>query len=272
MGEAKTRTARMLAAHSSCVFCAGGSAATSIEHCPPRALFDGKHAPEGFEFPACARCNGGTSDEDLLVAFLSYMSPSPQSPTPESRVVGLMRAVHRQAPQVLASMFPLSPTEARQAARDLGMKPQPGQTHQDLPLAKIPPELHEAVKVFARKLLKATYWKETGHIFPASGGLLLHWFTNADLARNGGKVPALEAFGSLQYREPRLTRNGIDLSPQFGLRLSVDDEGTLFLVQATFRRAFGFVCIGFVTNGRAEELLARTQEATGRKDGAFALL
>ena len=82
-----------------CIFYGGIGPAVEVEHCPPRALFDGRHAPEGFEFPVCRDCNGGTSDEDLLVSFLSHMDPLAQTP-PATRALGLYFGVKQQMPKV----------------------------------------------------------------------------------------------------------------------------------------------------------------------------
>ena len=57
MGEAKRRaslTARLTDAHPRCVYC--GATSTTRDHCPPRCFFLNKHAPEGYEFAACANC------------------------------------------------------------------------------------------------------------------------------------------------------------------------------------------------------------------------
>ena len=66
---------RFLASNPICVFCGGVNPATTVEHCPPRALFQHKHWPEGFDFAACEACNHGTGDQDAIVAMLARMDP-----------------------------------------------------------------------------------------------------------------------------------------------------------------------------------------------------
>lgn len=251
-----------------CIFCGGSVPATSIEHCPPRALFEGRNWPEGFEFPACTRCNGGSSDEDLLVAFLSYMDPLAQTGSPQAGL-GLFRAVRRQAPNVLRDMRISSAVEARRAARSLGLKPERGRTYQDLPLVKVPLALHAAVKTFAGKLTKASYFMQTAKVFPSTGGILFHWFTNASLLPSGRTPPALALLEQFSATEPQLKRNGVDLSSQFGLRLSIGEDGRLFIVQATFRRSFGFVCVASAEAGQVDEFLSQACMASGRESGPF---
>ncbi len=270
MGEKKTRTQRMVELHPLCIFCGGRNATTTTEHCPPRAMFDNKAWPEGFEFPACAGCNGGSSDDDLIAAFLSYLSPDAQGEQLK-KGQGLMLRFAQQRRQLLHSMFETSVTERRQKAREVGWTPAPGQTYNDFPGIKLPPEVHDAVRHFAGKLTKALYWKETGKVFPADGGILFHWFTNANLLRDG-RIPVLDGFSQLAPEAVVLRRNGKDLSDQFDVRVKVEDAAGLMLVMATFRRSFGFVTLGFVQPGAAERLLESVKAETGRGRGAFEML
>lgn len=53
MGAATQHRQAFLKPHSICAFCGGKNAATTIEHCPPRAMFEYRSLPEGFEFPSC---------------------------------------------------------------------------------------------------------------------------------------------------------------------------------------------------------------------------
>lgn len=58
-----------------CVFCGGTLASDTTEHAPPKCMFHNKQRPQGYEFPACRRCNNGTSTLDALASFL-FMSGS----------------------------------------------------------------------------------------------------------------------------------------------------------------------------------------------------
>jgi hypothetical protein len=62
MGMAKNLREEFFTKNPWCIFCGGTVAATTVEHCPPRAMFDNKEWPEGYAFPACASCNGGSSN------------------------------------------------------------------------------------------------------------------------------------------------------------------------------------------------------------------
>jgi len=275
MGQSKRSTAQFLLANPWCIFCGGSTPATTREHCPPRALFIGKAWPEGFEFPACAACNGGTSDKDLLVAFLAHIDPDPTSTKgPSPTWLGLMKNVRQQVPGFLQDMRIESSTKARQAARRVGVKPLPGQTYRDLPFFNVPPLLADAVKTFAGKLTRATFFMETGEVFPRDGGILFHWFTNGSKVDENGMPIALATFAPLASSQPKLTRSGQDLSDQFAVRVSLgtEDGDRIFLLQAAFRRTFGFVCIASTRPGQAEGMLVEAAATTGGGAGPFVLL
>jgi hypothetical protein len=274
MGQSKRSTTQFLLANPWCIFCGGTTPATSREHCPPRSLFEDRAWPEGFEFPACDACNGGSSDDDLLVAFLAHTGPDPTIAKRRSPPwLGLMQRVKQQKPGLLDRLR-LDATEARRAARAIGIKPAPGQTYRDLPLFKVPAELNDAVMRFAGKLTRATFFMATDQVFPLGGGIMFHWFTNGSQTDEDGVPVALAAFAQLIAKEPALRRGGKDLSEQFSLRVSLGEQDGehLFVVQATFRRTFGFVCIAAAKSGQAERMLAEVAAARGGGSSPFTLL
>lgn len=71
MGQSRQRTEAFLAGKY-CVFCGGTVPATTIEHAPPRVMFVQKLRPKGHEFPACNRCNNGTSQQDQVAALMLF--------------------------------------------------------------------------------------------------------------------------------------------------------------------------------------------------------
>jgi hypothetical protein len=116
-------------------------------------LFQFKHWPERFEFPACEECNLGSGDEDAAVAMLARMSPDGSTGNADGRIEGLIRNVNAQFPGALGKMLP-SHILARRRNREFGIKPAPGQLHQDAAPVTLPEELKAAVNTFARKLGK----------------------------------------------------------------------------------------------------------------------
>jgi hypothetical protein len=225
-----------------CAFCGGTTPATTIEHCPQRSMFEKNQWPEGFEFPACHKCNGGTSDQDLLVSMLARFDVSSASRNADGKLDGIMKLANRQYPGLFERMRP-SANEARRMNREAGIQPKSGQTHQETNVTKIPPELHEAVGVFARKLSKAVYYLETEAIFPNCGCLLLNWFTNSEL-QLGGDFPVFERLKAIYGTMPSFQRSRSDLSDQFKYKVSISENSEHMILQARFGGAFGLVIMG----------------------------
>jgi hypothetical protein len=250
MGQAKNYRKRFLERYPYCVFCGGTKPATTIEHCPPRAFFQHRHWPEGFEFPACERCNRLTSDEDVLVAMLGRLDPVADRGDLDGRFAGLLKNVNAQYPGLLAKMMP-SPAEARRHNRGLGITPKPGQSHQEASGINVTEEVHHAVCIFGRKLANAVYFREAGQAFPIEGCLLLNWFSNADMMRDGKPV-ILELLQHIAGNAPMLERGGKYLNDQFEYKYSSDTAHTICLLQAKFGNAFGLAVFGSVVRGRLE--------------------
>jgi hypothetical protein len=269
MGAAARHRQAFLKSHPRCAFCGGKASATTIEHCPPRAMFQFRLWPEGFEFPSCESCNLGTNDQDLLVATLARMDPFELKGDLDGKHFGLMKAVNRQFPGLFEKMMP-SASEARRQNRELGLRPEPGQTHQETGSVKVPEEMHNAVCVLARKLSKGVYYRESGRPFPDDGCLLLNWFTNADLVRTGKFIvfDLLKEFGGTA---PPLQRGNTYLNNQFEYKLSLTPEKDIFVLQAKFGNSFGLVVFGSMLPGKLESIVTRIREESQR-NGPFIVL
>jgi hypothetical protein len=269
MGIAKNRRQAFLNAHPRCAFCGGKAEATTIEHCPPRAMFQYRRWPEGFEFPACAACNQGTDDHDLLIAMLARMDPFEEKGNKDGKLEGLMKMANKQYPGMFSKMM-LSAREARRQNRELGLQPALGQTHQEVSGVRVPDEIHEAVCVLARKLAKGIFYREAGTVFPDEGCLLLNWFTNADLLRTG-KYVIFDLLKELGGNAPPLERSGKYLNDQFEYKSSLSPEKEFLVLQARFGNAFGLVVFGSALPDRLEAIVTRLRKQTER-DGPFAVL
>lgn len=269
MGAAARHRREFLKTHTQCAFCGGNALATTIEHCPPRAMFQNKQWPEGFEFPSCNSCNLGTSDQDLLVAMIARMDPFSGMGDKDGKLTGLMRMTNRQFPGLFEKMIP-SAVEARTSNRKLGISPKQGQTHQEVGGIKITDEFHQAVCTMAKKLAKGIYYQQKVKPFPNHGGLILNWFTNVELFKHG-KYLIFEALRELTGNTPVLKRTGQFLNDQFAYKLSITEEQDIFVIQAKFGNAFGIVVVGSSKQGKLESFVAELRERTGKK-GPFTIL
>ncbi len=270
MGEAKQRKMQLLAAKTPCIFCGGAAHATTEEHCPPKALFRERKWPEGYVFPACASCNNGSSDDDLLVAFLAQLQPSANAET-LSKGFGLMRMTHRQFPGLLEKMMTSTAVEARANARRLGMRPKPGQTYQELGIVNVTAAMDDCVANVAAKLTKAVYYMQTGKIFPSDGAIMFQWFTNAQRIEHG-RIVLLDGLAGLAAMSPPIMRSGKNLKDQFDFRYSQGENGELHVLQVVFGEVFGFVTIFSPTPGRLEAMENRLNERAEKDDSPFRFL
>ena len=258
-----------LAANPLCVFCGGTELATTVEHCPPRSLFQFRQWPEGFEFPACERCNLGTGDEDAAVAMLARMSPDGSTGNDDGRLAGLIRNVNAQFPGLVRKMMP-SHLEARRRNREMGIKPRPGQLHQDVAPVNLPEELKAAVGTFARKLALAIFYRETAVIFPATGTLAFNWFTNVELVTHG-TYKLFDQLAHIDGSAPLVVRGGKYLTDQFEYKISLSPRASVFLLQARLGQSFGLVIFGSRLPGPIEETVASLQAKYGHQ-GPIAFL
>jgi hypothetical protein len=262
MGMARARKDAFKQEHPNCIFCGGSTPMTTIEHCPPRAMFQNRVWPEGFEFAACDKCNHGSADDDLIVAMLARIDPFEGASRDDGKFVKLISSVHQQHPNLLHEMFP-SPNEARRINEKLGLRPPSGGTQQDTGIAKIPERMSSAVGVFASKLAKAIYYQSTGEIFPRNGELGFKWAANADLVATG-RYRIFDAFSEISGIAPRLKRGQTLLNDQFEYKFSMSDTNDLFAIQARFGAGFALILIGSTVPSRLNNYCRDLAEKTGK--------
>lgn len=70
---------------------------------------------------------------------------------------------------------------------------------------------------------------------------------------------------------PPLIRSNKLLNDQFEFKLSIDQEHTIFIIQAKFGNSFGLVILGCRIEGKLESFLKEISKAEG-KDGPFQII
>jgi hypothetical protein len=201
--------------------------------------------------------------------MLARMDPIEDKGNKDGQLVRLMQMAHKEFPGLFPRMM-LSPTEARRHNRELGLKPLPGQTHQETSAVRVPEEIHEAVCVLARKLAKGVFYREVGNPFPNAGCLLLNWFTNTELIRSG-KYQVFDLLKHLRGDAPPLQRSGKFLNDQFEFKVSLAPEKNIIVLQCRFGNSFGMVVFGSAVTGQLEDIVMRLREESKRL-GPFAVL
>jgi hypothetical protein len=270
MGMSKIRRQQIFSVNPRCIFCGGAEPATTIEHCPPKAMFDQKMWPEGYEFAACAKCNNGTSNQDLIIAWMARIDYKDLSADGDLQTLGLLKAVHRQHPKLVKQLLP-SAIEAKRKNRDLGITPAPGKTHADVGVVNITQEMQNAVSTFSKKLAKAIYHMHTKTIFPSDGCLLLGWFTNVEFVRESGFIP-FNVLNDIAGVTPSIERSGKSLDNRFRYKFSITNDSKLFALQAMFGNSFGLIVFGCTQSGQLEGVINELRMSTDKVTGALIVL
>src|SRR5262245_39466576 len=239
-------SADFIKANPFCAFC--GAPSVTAEHCPPKAMFQNKQWPEGFQFPACDACNAGTRDHDLVFAMLARIDPV--TGDRDGKAAGMMKRALKRNPGMFAKMMSVDEDGQLQASDTW----------------KVTDEIRAAVNVLATKLAKGVFFLHTRAIFPRDGGLMMTWYTNSDVIRDGG-YKLFESLSHIAGDAPTLKREKKELNDQFEYKFSLSPEKHILALQARFATALGFVVFGSTTPGLLEANIAKVIAAAPRTDG-----
>ncbi len=238
-----------------CVYCGGGTLATTVDHCPPRGIFLERNWPEGFVFPACAACNSGSRDEESLIAFMVRLNSTLNAEEDElfKRHVDRLARTHPEELQYLATA---GASTKRRIARHIGVSPPPGSTYAELPLARLPERWKEVMRSFGEKLTKAVHFHELGRICPTSCHVIVEIRSNAlDMAS-----PLSEDLVSTMGRTHEIKRTKVDISDQFSYLTKRAGDGSVAMYVFSFNQSFSLMC--FYADNR---ILLRDVEAVMRQ-------
>lgn len=212
VGEAKKKKrahAIVLETETRCIYCA--SPATTIEHMPPKTLFDNKYRPKGMEFAACAACNNGTRGADVVVSFFAHIDMD-SGPDQSGDFERRLRDVRRYAPGVIEELNAPGKMEHIFLNRKGVLRPMV-QVKADGPITK------GYVRAFAAKFAMALYRQHIGVPLPLEGGIQIKTFNNVgvteELLRNTVKL--------LPMRN-KLSQGKIDTARQFSYVFQTDQK------------------------------------------------
>ncbi|ALO44889.1 hypothetical protein [Pseudohongiella spirulinae] len=236
MGSKKQKREKFLAEHPICCFCGGGSEAEEPDHIPSRAIFDDRQWPEGFEFPACVRCNRATRYDEEIVAFISRLYPDPAGAKRTEDFKKICETLERYRPDVMEEIRGTA-NQKKKALKENNIALEPGQAAGNAPLIRVGPLVNEAVTNFSRKLILALYYQQTGTILNHDAGIAIRWFSNLEVAQ--GKLPAELAQYIRGY--PDIVRCNTSLKDQFSYGYTFSDCGRLSIFLVFFRRSFTIV-------------------------------
>jgi hypothetical protein len=265
LGKKKRRRLELLGRQPLCIFCGGTASASTIDHQPARSFFDGKHAPEGYEFPACEPCNKKSKDhEHVLTTLVRLKGNGTNNEQREVDFAKYAKAMQNNFPELLRV---LRPDEKQGFVKSRGVFVPVGRAFPvTLPMVAIDPKIAgAAVDGVFRKLMAALHYKHTDKIVPAEAAITVKWATNAGLPEL--LTEEVKAFIAGLTEEPTLVRNGKDLSDQFDYRYKVAEDGSASAYFIKFRQSlFG----AGVVLSKPGEGLQEEAETDGLVGGAIA--
>lgn len=177
MGWSKGRRQRFLSAHPICFNC-GTDAATTIDHVPARACFVDGIGPEGFEFPACARCNRLTGATEQAVSLLIAIADVNKGYALE-QIVKLAQGIANNAPHLYPQLG-LCRCRRRALIEAAASADMPTAWLETGPLATLSEPLMKAFEAFGYKLAAALFYREVGKPLPRTAMMRVvpHSFAN----------------------------------------------------------------------------------------------
>lgn len=236
MGEKRVRmrlAQRIKKAQPRCIFCGGESPSETVEHYPPRILFELKRRPQGLEFGACKECNEGSRCADLIAGFFSRLHPdaSTQAGQEETRriinqvagIPGFAAEVQPQRNQVQA-LAKLQDVAAQLPSWNF-VKIGDG------------PIVRNAMLTFGAKLGLAMHYLRTGRIVPKEGSVYARWFSNVQAYQ--GRIPKdlIDRMGPGET----LRQGKFSVADQFRVSSLITENQAMSAHVAVFRNSFAMV-------------------------------
>jgi len=223
----------MLAKYPRCIYCAGLSHATTVEHMPPIMMFDQRRRPKGLEFPTCEDCNQGTRLTDLVASLLGRVYPDSETDPRKKELKKLLLAVRNNVPGLLDEMLANEVDQYRARSDIPNMPPGSGVLRANGPI------LTGHMKTFGAKLGLALHFEAHGSCVPQEGGVQPMYFTNVRAAK--GELP-MEIINHLP--SPRTLQQGKwDVRGQFSYSFLLTEEQRHSVFYAVFRQSFAVAAI-----------------------------
>src|SRR5262245_50452826 len=203
--------------HPICCFCGGGTPSETIEHQPAKIIFPEKHRPRGLEFPACKRCNGQTSVDECILAFVARMDGSMRGTIrPDTGLNKALQTIRVAYPKLLPSMHTIAADVAGRLLPVTNANKQ---------------EVNEGLCRVAAKLALSTYYEETKRIAQPGTRVNTMWTDNQ---RQDGAELVRDLLGRFPAGK-QLKMGRWDSSKTFFIRYLV--EGDVVQVAAVFHES-----------------------------------
>lgn len=268
MSQRSYRKAAFFKLHPRCCFCGGDTPATTEDHVPARSIFNERHWPEGYNFPACDRCNQLTRRDENVVAFLCRIRSANDGKQTDGQLAEMRRcmAAMKYAYPEAYRALKVSPNDARRFLKENDIPRPPNTLLTDIPILSIGrPEFVGPLKNFGIKLFCALDYKHNNRIVPANGTIAIRFLTNVQID-NGALTD--KAISFLPGR-PQLVRSKNELQDQFNYIYGVSTEKTASAYICSFRQSF--VLMGIVSTTGLSKDFDEDPEMGAFKGSPFSL-
>ena len=227
MGEAKRKQYNrqlFLSEHPRCIYC--GGRATTTDHCPPRCLFEARHWPEAYEFPACDTCNQEGRRDEQVMALLARIRPNDTSERAHEEWKKLLKGVANNQPQYLVEWQDVSPSRRKRELRKAFGQQGDRMRWDGAGVVRLGPLTKAVIRRFCIKLGRALYYLHIGEIFEGEIST-----THIDPLIKHRDMEQLKAVLELAPEFVLPKRNSTTLESQFVYRLNYSKElGALYAV------------------------------------------
>jgi hypothetical protein len=234
MGQAKIKRetqAELLKRFPICIYC-GSNSSGSIDHCPPKAMFNNKDRPNGFEIPSCTGCNKGSSHADVIASLLGRVMDTPGTNSDMADFSKLLSAAQNNIPNLLREM------EVGRGGQKIARKAT-GYSENEFALRVDGPIVSQHMEAFSAKLIVAADFELNRVPLPPRAGIVARWYSNAD--RMTGEYKASWFDG---WEGPETLRQGKkEVSEQFTYSYFKSPTGPARGYLLTFRQSFAVVGI-----------------------------
>lgn len=228
MGEAKLKKHSHLALRSgqfTCIYC-GIKKSNTVDHMPPRTVFDNKQRPDVLVFPSCKQCNELTRKNDAIISWLSRLHHGKGTTSISPEFEKLSRGMLRYPDLVREFKF-------REPVRYI----QNGQgiiTPTDLLTIDLGPITIAAIEQFALKFTLAMHWHASGDIVPSDAPIWIMTATNHHYMTNSIVREILSLF-----KQREVMQQGVMTSAgQFSYQSEFHKEAGDSIHYAGFRESF----------------------------------
>ncbi|PWJ87034.1 hypothetical protein C8D77_11917 [Mesorhizobium loti] len=213
-----------------CIYCGGLVLGDSVDHVPPKGLFDGAWRPKGGEVTACKECHAGTREMDDVAGFLSRIFPNPQTDEQRDDVVRSIASLARNYPRLVEELGPPEPADEHAAGAAT--------------FVANGPILSSIMATFGARIGFALHYRLTGEIIGPAGGAFVNWYSNAQ--RFEGNLP--QEFLATLGPDYTMSQGRKNVEGQFAFAFASSPDGVT-AYWATFRQSFAIAA--FVSQSAA---------------------